>query len=313
MDPRKSIAVLLAGTALTALPAGAQDVGTTTAVNPLSQGTLPGANLVALTVGARVVHKERIQTTPSGTVQLLFLDKSTLSIGPNTNMLIDEYVFDPKAHTGHMVMNLAEGALRFVGGLLSHQGEALVATPAAAIGIRGGTATVSHHRRKGTRVINHYGILTIRNGCGTIIIRRPGFAVWIPDWNTCPEEPQRVTEAEIAQYLRMLTSGPGQNGGVAGLNNVPITGFGIGGLQGTIGPNTPSVPNGTGESNAFQLIIQATQHATGRGQPPLSPPPLSPPPLSPPLVSSPPVSPPPSPPPVSPPPPPPPRSPPIIP
>jgi FecR protein len=308
MDPRKSIAVLLAGTALTALPAGAQDVGTATAVNPLSQGTLPGANLVALTVGARIVHKERIQTTPSGTVQLLFLDKSTLSIGPNTNMLIDEYVFDPRAHTGHMVMNLAEGALRLVGGLLSHQGEALVATPAAAIGIRGGTATVSHHRRKGTRVINHYGILTIRNGCGTIIIRRPGFAVWIPDWNTCPEEPQRVTEAEIAQYLRMLTSGPGQNGGVAGLNNVPITGFGIGGLQGTIGPNTPSVPNGTGESNAFQLIIQATQHATGRGQPPLSPPPLSPPP-----VSSPPVSPPPSPPPVSPPPPPPPRSPPIIP
>lgn len=309
MDPRKSIAVLLAGTALTALPAGAQDVGTATAVNLLSQGTLPGANLVALTVGARIVHKERIQTTPSGTVQLLFLDKSTLSIGPNTNMLIDEYVFDPKAHTGHMVMNLAEGALRIVGGLLSHQGEALVATPAAAIGIRGGTATISHHRRKGTRVINHYGILTIRNGCGTIIIRRPGFAVWIPDWNTCPEEPQRVTEAEIAQYLRMLTSGPGQNGGVAGLNNVPITGFGIGGLQGTIGPNTPPVPNGTGESNAFQLIIQATQHATGRGQPPLSPPPLSPPPL----LSPPPVSPPPSPPPVSPPPPPPPRSPPIIP
>jgi hypothetical protein len=275
MGPRKSTAVLLAAIALTTMAALtqevlAQEVGTATAVNPVSHSARPGADLVALTVGARIVHKERIETTPSGTVQLLFLDKSTLSIGPNTKLLIDEFVFNPRAGTGHMVTSLAEGAFRYVGGMVSHQGDATFKTTAAVVGIRGATVTVIRGPNS-TRVINHYGVITIHNGCGTMVIRRSGFAVTVLDWNTCPGEPQRVTAAEIAQYLTMLTSRPGQDGGVPGLNNVLLDRFGIGGLQGTIGPDTPPVRTGDGESNAFQIIIQATQNGTGRGQPPLSP------------------------------------------
>ena len=127
----------------------------------------PGATTVNLTVGANIVHKERIHTTPSGSVQLLFVDKSTLSIAPNTNLLIDEYVYDPKSNSGHMLTNLAEGALRFVGGALSHQGEASVTTQDAAIGIRGGTVTVEHGPN-GTKVIDHFGVMTISNGAGTV-------------------------------------------------------------------------------------------------------------------------------------------------
>jgi hypothetical protein len=273
MEPWK-VTVLLASAVLTATPAAAQQVGTATAVNPLSESTPPGASTVALTVGQHIVHKERIHTTPSGTVQLLFLDKSTLSIAPNTNLLIDEYVYDPNANSGHMLISLTEGALRFVGGKLSHQGEAMVSTPAAAIGIRGGTATIIKGKN-GTRVIDHYGVITIHNGAGTVVINRPGFVVTILNWNTPPGEPERVTEAEIAYFLRLLTSGPGQNGGVRGLHNViigecgngPAQG-GVGALQGNNCPGTPWVPTNTAESDAFQLIIQATQRGTGQTQQP---------------------------------------------
>ena len=114
MGPRKTITLLLAGTALTTtLPAVAQEVGTATAVNPLSRGAAPSVNLVALTVGARIVHKERIQTSPSGTVQLLFLDKTTLSIAPNTSLLIDEYVFNPQNGSGHSGDNARRGRFPF--------------------------------------------------------------------------------------------------------------------------------------------------------------------------------------------------------
>jgi hypothetical protein len=266
------VTVLLASAILTAVPAAAQQVGTATAVNPLSESTPPGATTVALTVGSHIVHKERIHTTPSGTVQLLFLDKSTLSIAPNTNLLIDEYVYDPSADSGHMLVSLTEGALRFVGGKLSHQGEASVATPAAAIGIRGGTATVVYGKN-GTRVIDHYGVITIHNGAGTTVIDRPGFVVTILNWNTPPGEPERVAEAEIAHYLQLLTSGPGQNGGVRGLRNVLIgecgsgqAQSGVGALHGNNCPGTPWVPTDTAESDAFQLIIQATQRGTGQTQ-----------------------------------------------
>ncbi len=85
MNPRitGSLALLLASTALSALPAIAQDVGTAAAVNPLSKSTPPGGETRVLLIGARVVHKERVQTTAEGTVQLLFIDKTTLNIGPN--------------------------------------------------------------------------------------------------------------------------------------------------------------------------------------------------------------------------------------
>ena len=77
------------------------------------------------TVGARVLHKERIHTSPTGSVQLLFLDKSTLSIAPNTSLVIDEFVYDPNAGTGKLAASLTRGVFRFVGGKLSKQDNAV--------------------------------------------------------------------------------------------------------------------------------------------------------------------------------------------
>src|SRR5579863_5986235 len=103
--------MLLAGTALASSPVLAQQVGTATAVNPETQSTPPGGSTVTLKVGAHVVHKERIKTTPTGSVQLLFLDRSTLSIAPNSDMVIDEFVYNPADGKGHMAASLAKGAL----------------------------------------------------------------------------------------------------------------------------------------------------------------------------------------------------------
>src|SRR5580692_7746769 len=89
---------------LAAAPATAQQVGTATAVNPQSESTPPGGATAPLVVGAHIVHKERIHTTPAGTAQLLFTDKSSMSIAPNTDIVIDEYVYDPNANNGHMLV-----------------------------------------------------------------------------------------------------------------------------------------------------------------------------------------------------------------
>ena len=72
-----------------------------------------------LTVGARVVHKERIHSSPTGSVQLLFLDRSTLNIAPNTSLVIDEFVYDPASNSGHMLTKLTQGTLQYIGGQLA--------------------------------------------------------------------------------------------------------------------------------------------------------------------------------------------------
>src|ERR1700730_10471617 len=159
-------------------PAAAQQVGTATAVSPLSESTPPGGATAPLMVGAHIVHKERIHTTPAGTAQLLFTDKSSMSIAPNTDIVIDEYVYDPNANSGHMLATLTKGALRYVGGQLSHQGAPTITTSAANIGIRGGTATIILGPN-GTKVINHSGIMTITNGAGTFLLQRSDFGALI--------------------------------------------------------------------------------------------------------------------------------------
>ncbi len=145
--------------------------------------------------------------------------------------------------------------------MLSHQGEASITTQDAAIGIRGATLTVEHNGN-GTKVINHFGIITITNGAGTVTISRPDFFVVIPNWNTAPYQPERIKHEDNDYYLRLLTSQPGQNGGVPGLTDVTIGECGLGPRPSFNCPTTPWNTTGTAESNAFQTVIQGTQFGT---------------------------------------------------
>jgi hypothetical protein len=49
------------------------------------------------TLGAGGRWNEKIQTTGTGSVQVLFIDKTTLNVGPNSTLLIDRFVFNPAA------------------------------------------------------------------------------------------------------------------------------------------------------------------------------------------------------------------------
>ncbi len=268
-DARRSLAAfVLASFALLAQPALAQEVGTATAVNPTTDSTPPGGSTVTLNVGARIVHKERIHTTPSGSAQLRFNDKSSLSVAPNTNIVIDEYVYNPSANSGHMLAKLTGGAVRYVGGELSHQGEVTISTPQAVIGIRGGTVSITQGAN-GTQVIDHFGSITVQNGAGFVTISRPGYVVTITGWTVPPSQPVQVTQAEIAYLLQILTSKGNQNGGVPGLHVVNVGVCGTGVFQNDNCVTLPWQPTNAGENTATDVLIQGTTIAT---QPPPPPP-----------------------------------------
>jgi FecR protein len=252
---RKFIALPFAAALLAAAPALAQQVGTATAVNPVSESTPPGGATDKLTVGARVMHRERIHTSPSGSAQLLFLDKSSLSVASNTNLVIDDFIYDPASNRGHMLTRLSVGTLQFIGGELSHQGAVTINTPAVAVGVRGGTVTITHGAG-GTRVTNQYGTLTLTNAAGTTVVTRPGFTVTVANWNTSPGQPTQVTSAEVDRNIKKLSSRLGQDGGVTGLKRLTTAK-----LNCAMHSACPEVPS-AGENAAAQIILQSTQRAT---------------------------------------------------
>jgi hypothetical protein len=190
----------------------AQTVGTAAAVNPQVQG---GERV--LQVGSNIVYREHVSTSASGSTQVIFVDKTTLSIGPNSNILIDEFVYDPNAGSGRMTVTLTKGAMRMVGGNVSHSQGASIKTPLATIGVRGGVATVKHDAG-GTRAISHFGILMVTGGGATETITRAGYGVSVKARGAVPTAPAPVPQAEIAALTQQLTSQPSQSGGVSWQN-----------------------------------------------------------------------------------------------
>ena len=62
-----------------------------------------------------------------------------MSVGPNSDLTIDEFVYDPRADTGKLAMSATRGVFRYVGGKISKiDGAVTVQTPVASLGIRGG-------------------------------------------------------------------------------------------------------------------------------------------------------------------------------
>ncbi|MFZ0238240.1 MAG: FecR domain-containing protein [Xanthobacteraceae bacterium] len=255
----KFIVVPLAAALIAAGPALAQQVGTATAVNAVSESTPPGGATDKLAVGARVMHNERIHTSSSGSAQLLFLDKSSLSIAPNTSLVIDEFVYDPAANRGHMLTRLTQGTLQYIGGQLSHQGAVTINTPAVAVGIRGGTVTITHGAN-GTQITNQYGTITPTNAAGTTIVTQPDYTVTVANRNTPPGQPMRVTADEVRRNIKKLSSQFGQDGGVRGLKRIDTARLSCATHARSACPELtwPSAA----ENDAAQIIMQSTQRAT---------------------------------------------------
>ena len=208
------IAVLTAS-ALAAIPARAQTpaVGVTGAVNTEATSTPPAAPTRTLFIGASLVMQERVRTGADGTVQIAFIDRSTLAVGRNSDIVIDQYVYNPATNAGTMTATMTRGVLRFVGGRISHQEGVTINTPSATIGIRGGTAIISVVDGV-TQALNLFGNMQVSTNAGSTNIIRPGFLAAANGRSLPPGEPRLATAQEIAGFTNILNSTPLQQVGV---------------------------------------------------------------------------------------------------
>lgn len=184
--------------------ASAQEVGTAAAVNPAAT-----SNLRTIALGSSIAHKAHIQTGAGGSVQLLFVDKTSMTIGPNSDLRIDEYVYDPAGNTGKLAATLGKGALRFVGGQISHNGDAEIKTANAVIGIRGGTAFISQDH-----VYAGYGVATVNSG-GTSVAVRTGEFTQTGGRTNPPTPPGRPPAGFVTGLVQKFQSSGKQTGGTA--------------------------------------------------------------------------------------------------
>ncbi|MCX7899062.1 MAG: FecR family protein [Methylocystis sp.] len=200
----------LAVVALASTSALADRVGSVGAVNQSAHGTPPGGGKRALSLGAGVENRERIETAGEGSAQIVFNDSSTMTIGRNSAVTVDHFVYSGAG--GRQGVSLAKGVMRFVGGGVSHQSGANIRTPTASIGVRGGSAMMRLGGACGTLVVHQYGLVDVAGAGSAQTLRRPGYGVCAPAGGPV-SEPFLVPPETIAAMNAAMASGARQTGG----------------------------------------------------------------------------------------------------
>lgn len=97
-----------------------------------------GQSTVA-TPGTPVKTSHMLRTGPQGSMGVTLTDNTLLSIGPDTELVIEEYLYDPAQDKLKIGTSLTKGSLNYVSGVIAKLKPTAVSvrTPTGNIGVRG--------------------------------------------------------------------------------------------------------------------------------------------------------------------------------
>ena len=89
--------------------------------------------------GLEIYQNDTLRTGPDGSMGVAFNDDTLLSLGPESVLVIDEFVFAPRQGKFSIVIRMLKGTVAYLSGLISKLApeSAHFKTPTASIGIRG--------------------------------------------------------------------------------------------------------------------------------------------------------------------------------
>ncbi len=216
-----------------------QQAGVTAAVR--------GQVLVASAVGAvgkqvksgePIFLGNAIKSGAESGLQILLLDQTTFTIGPDSELVIDEFVYNPGQGGGKVTATVAKGVFRFVTGQVARENPSnmLVRLPSGTIGIRGTIAMgqvvpgatagarpqvqevilVGPGRDRDSRDRQGALALTLPNGQG-VTLDRPGFGSTLKSDGSGWGDATRVPPERLAALQAALGRAPAAgSGGGAG-------------------------------------------------------------------------------------------------
>ena len=89
--------------------------------------------------GSVVLGSDRIVTGADGSVGIMLLDDTLLSVGPNSTISLDKFAFDPATNDGALSASVKRGTMAVISGKLAKKtpGTVQFSTPSAILGVRG--------------------------------------------------------------------------------------------------------------------------------------------------------------------------------
>lgn len=215
-DYRVLLGALLAGlAAISIAPADTlARVGVTSGSDGDPLGKPPNENERILRIGIDVQANELVTTGANDRAHLVFLDGSSLTVGPNARVTIDRFVFDPGTNSGDLAISASRGVFRLVGGKISKKQPIVITTPSSSIGIRGGITILSVSQSQTVADFIFGTSMTVTGGGRTQTATRAGSQI-IANAGGVPGMPALLKQGGLATALKQL------EGGTSNGNNNP--------------------------------------------------------------------------------------------
>jgi hypothetical protein len=182
-------------------------------------GEIYNQNNKKLNNGDKIYFGDSIIVKDKSNSQILLLDETVMAIGSNSEIKIDEFIYDPKTKDGKILSQIKNGSMKVLTGGVSEKNPANleIKVPAGTIGTRGTEfqATVDANSTQskilliGPGADNTLGLrpgaVEVTNSFGTVLLNQP-FLFTQMSATTAPQAPIPVPQNELQQFQQKLAT-----------------------------------------------------------------------------------------------------------
>lgn len=209
--------------------AAAENVGEATRVQRFAYQTMPQAQKAPLYRLDPVVRNARLETVPSGALEVTFTDGSRLTLGSASAVVVDNYVYGGAQGASGQTLKMTRGLFRFVSGSMPKD-QVKLQTPSVTIGIRGTVVKVKTDEGGQGTIFFEQGTGQVDNGKGQVVPMGQGDMVKIgPDGSIGTPENTSWSAGEEAVDFGLNPFGQrnhGPDGGTGGGDGAGSSGGG---------------------------------------------------------------------------------------
>ena len=168
-----------------------------------------------LKAGDKIYLNETIYASENSGTQILLLDQSTFTIGSESEVVMDTFIYDPETSDGKIVASVKQGSLKVISGLISKKNpdSLTVEVPEGTLGSRGTefqtnvskgkTDTLLIGPGKNNTLGLRPGAVLVGNNLGQTLLDKP-FSVASMAQGKAPSKARQITKSQLKKFNKKM-------------------------------------------------------------------------------------------------------------
>ena len=168
-----------------------------------------------LKTGDKIYLNETILAGADSGTQILLLDQSTFTIGSESEVVMDTFIYDPATNDGKIVASVKQGSLKVISGLISKKNpdSLTVEVPEGTLGSRGTEfQTMVSKKQTSTLLIGpgknntlglRPGAVLVGNKLGSTLLSNP-YSVSTMQKGKAPGQSKKITKGQLKKFNKKM-------------------------------------------------------------------------------------------------------------